>query len=263
MAPSTEYVFFGFVFLSAAVPVVFLSVSSLVLLVQFIRDRRKAAIQLPLNGDHPDLTDKSTLSIPQPSTIRWRWLRFALALTNFVLYWIQLIVLLRHNVTDDNDDSDTEEDPYALFEVTTGAIVWLYASSLSLSDALRDTRFTHQVDAHLNWLYVLSFAVGAARYVSPWLEISTFSIIEVFVELALILVWWTEPRLYVPVDPKHPDPNPSPEQTASLLSLATFAWIDKLIVFGWYNTINNDDVYTLPDYDLANYWAHKFEMVKC
>jgi len=37
------------------------------------------------------------------------------------------------------------------------------------------------------------------------------------------------PRRYVPVDPKNPLPEPNPEQTASIFSFITFAFLDSLV----------------------------------
>ncbi|KZP10469.1 hypothetical protein FIBSPDRAFT_801212, partial [Athelia psychrophila] len=44
-----------------------------------------------------------------------------------------------------------------------------------------------------------------------------------------ILVTLLTPRKYIPIDPEHPSPNPSPEQTASPLSLALWSFLDPVI----------------------------------
>jgi len=41
--------------------------------------------------------------------------------------------------------------------------------------------------------------------------------------------------------------------------MLTFTWLDKLISYGWSHTINDDDVYPLPDYDQASINVRDFE----
>jgi ABC-type multidrug transport system fused ATPase/permease subunit len=41
------------------------------------------------------------------------------------------------------------------------------------------------------------------------------------------------PRQYVPVDPKNPMPEPNPEQTCSLFALASYAYLDPVIMLGY------------------------------
>jgi hypothetical protein len=48
--------------------------------------------------------------------------------------------------------------------------------------------------------------------------------------LAGVLLPLTVPRRYMPVDPAHPSAEPAPEQTASWLSLALYAFLDPLVL---------------------------------
>ncbi|RUS15934.1 hypothetical protein BC938DRAFT_476756, partial [Jimgerdemannia flammicorona] len=232
---------------------------------QYARDNYFPALQLPFPFERLTGSSNGTAKTfagatgTQPDLTRWRWTRFGLAFLNLVLFWLQLIFVLRRN----SDEDDTKRNPYALFGAFSGVAVWLYASTLSLSDALRHTRLMYHTDAHLNWLYVLTSAVHGARFLFPESASAPtgISTTEFLVELSLLMVWLTEPRAYVPLELMHPDSTPSPEQTASIFSIATYMWLDKLIAYGWSHTIGVEDVYTLPDYNFAHYWAGKFDDV--
>lgn len=60
------------------------------------------------------------------------------------------------------------------------------------------------------------------------------------------------PREYIPLNPEHPSPNPSPDQTASPLSFVLWAFLDPLILAA--NRVahlTHDQLPTLPDVDEA------------
>ncbi|KAF8825214.1 hypothetical protein HHX47_DHR7000133 [Lentinula edodes] len=58
---------------------------------------------------------------------------------------------------------------------------------------------------------------------------------------------------YVPVDPKHPK-TPNPEQTCSILSRLTFAFMDSVILKAYYSpSLPYEDLPSLADYDHAEY----------
>ncbi|PPQ77073.1 hypothetical protein CVT25_014886, partial [Psilocybe cyanescens] len=66
------------------------------------------------------------------------------------------------------------------------------------------------------------------------------------------------PRPYIPVDPKHPMPVPSPEQTSSWISRVTYTYVDSVILLA--NRVSHLSYNQLPplsDYDAASYQAQK------
>ncbi|GAW02588.1 P-loop containing nucleoside triphosphate hydrolase protein [Lentinula edodes] len=68
-----------------------------------------------------------------------------------------------------------------------------------------------------------------------------------------VLVPLCVPRKYVPVDPKHPK-TPNPEQTCSILSRLTFAFMDSVILKAYYSpSLPYEDLPSLADYDHAEY----------
>ena len=55
---------------------------------------------------------------------------------------------------------------------------------------------------------------------------------------------------------QHPAPKPSPEQTASLLSLLLYSWLDKTILNACYTDhLKLDQLPPLADYDEAHFLA--------
>ncbi|KJA20178.1 hypothetical protein HYPSUDRAFT_204055 [Hypholoma sublateritium FD-334 SS-4] len=66
------------------------------------------------------------------------------------------------------------------------------------------------------------------------------------------------PRRYVPVDPKNQMPNPNSEQTASIISILTFTFLDNIILMGSKVThLRADQLPPLADYDGAEYQTTK------
>ncbi|KAF9476113.1 multidrug resistance-associated ABC transporter [Pholiota conissans] len=66
------------------------------------------------------------------------------------------------------------------------------------------------------------------------------------------------PRRYTPVDPKDPMPAPNPEQTASVLSLMTFTFLDPVVFLGYkVPHLSFEQLPPLADYDSAKYLMEK------
>lgn len=55
-----------------------------------------------------------------------------------------------------------------------------------------------------------------------WAKIALLALTAIGVPLSI-------PRQYVPLDPKNPMPTPNPEQTASLISLVFFSFLDYIV----------------------------------
>ncbi|ORX95055.1 hypothetical protein K493DRAFT_329810 [Basidiobolus meristosporus CBS 931.73] len=52
---------------------------------------------------------------------------------------------------------------------------------------------------------------------------------------------------------------PSPEESASVLSLATFSWMNAMIFKGYRKSIDMEDVYDLPENERSGYLCRKFD----
>ncbi|KAJ3833329.1 hypothetical protein F5878DRAFT_646030 [Lentinula raphanica] len=132
----------------------------------------------------------------------------------------------------------------------------LYTSLLALISAIVRPKWSRVAIKHLNSVLLAAFCVYLYRDVYPlitftlkpkdlseggilWAKIIDLAIISAVIPLVV-------PRPYVPADPRNHSPKPNPEQTASILSLFTYAFVDRL-VFAAYR------LPSLNDRDSANY----------
>ncbi|CAE6535559.1 unnamed protein product [Rhizoctonia solani] len=113
---------------------------------------------------------------------------------------------------------------------------------------------------HLVLLLLIAFGVQAWDYLFPfalsnqdpaksygwltWLHVGLLGFVAVVVPLCI-------PRLYIPLDPKNPM-TPNPEQTAPLLSLITYTYLDP-IIFASYRApkLEYDELPPLADFEHA------------
>ncbi|CAE6385646.1 unnamed protein product [Rhizoctonia solani] len=100
------------------------------------------------------------------------------------------------------------------------------------------------------WYYLVPFALSDQDPAklsygwSTWLHLGLLGFVAVIVPLCV-------PRLYIPLDPKNPS-IPNPEQTASLVSLVTYTYLDP-VIFAAYRApkLEYDQLPPLADYDHA------------
>jgi hypothetical protein len=153
----------------------------------------------------------------------------------------------------------------------------LYASVLAIFSLAGSQKWSSAVTKHLNLLLTCTSAVYFYRDVFPlgtftltpmdlsdgrllWPKVCTLFIVSVVIPLAM-------PRQYTPVDPKvrtraiwgtlltciqNPMPETNTEQTASILSLALYSFLDPIIFLGY--RIPHLKIEQLPplcDYDSA------------
>ncbi|KAJ3850966.1 hypothetical protein EV368DRAFT_74841 [Lentinula lateritia] len=139
----------------------------------------------------------------------------------------------------------------------------LYTTILSLSSLIASYRWSRNSIRHLNTVLCATLATYAYRDVYP---LGTFRVVPqdgsdgsfTWVKIGLlflagVLVPLCVPRKYVPVDPKHPK-TPNPEQTCSILSRLTFAFMDSVIFKAYHSpSLPYEDLPSLADYDHAEY----------
>ncbi|KAJ3907880.1 hypothetical protein F5879DRAFT_939640 [Lentinula edodes] len=141
--------------------------------------------------------------------------------------------------------------------------IFLYTTILSLSSLIASYRWSRNSIRHLNTVLCATFATYAYRDVYPLGKFKvvpqdgsdgSFTWVKVgLLFLAGVLVPLCVPRKYVPVDPKHPK-TPNPEQTCSILSRLTFAFMDSVILKAYYSpSLPYEDLPSLADYDHAEY----------
>ncbi|KZV64708.1 P-loop containing nucleoside triphosphate hydrolase protein [Peniophora sp. CONT] len=140
------------------------------------------------------------------------------------------------------------------------SITYLYASGLALLTVAVKAPLARIAAPHLILILLASFAVYAYRDLWPLMTyvLSPADRQEgalLWVKLALVtyagvLIPLTIPRAYVPLDPENPSLEPNPEQTASILSLITFTFLDKHIFMAYrLPHLSFDLLPAIADYD--------------
>lgn len=137
---------------------------------------------------------------------------------------------------------------------------YLFASFLALvSVAARRTR-AKVASFHLSSILLITFSVYAYRNIWPlltftlspadgregsllWAKVSLLAVAGIIIPLVI-------PRQYVPVDPKDPQTAINPEQTASLLSMMMYTFLDPIVMTGYrVPHLSHDMLPPLADYD--------------
>ncbi|KAF8058246.1 hypothetical protein FPV67DRAFT_1565726 [Lyophyllum atratum] len=141
-------------------------------------------------------------------------------------------------------------------------MTYTYASLLALMSVAAKPRWARVASRHLNILLLMTFGVHfyrdlfpLATYTRSPLDISEgrlmWAKIVVLVATSIVIPLLI-PRQYVPVDPKNPMTVPNPEQTASLLSLMIYSFLDPIIFLAYrVPHLSQEQLPPLSDYDYA------------
>ncbi|KAI0932659.1 hypothetical protein AcW1_000282 [Taiwanofungus camphoratus] len=146
--------------------------------------------------------------------------------------------------------------------------VYGYASLLALVSVTAKLGLSRVVTRHLALILFVPWAVYVYRDVFPlmtftlspvdgadgalfWSKFAVLTFVAVVVPLLI-------PRQYIPIDPKNPAAEPNPEQTASILSMALFNFLDKPIIEAYrVPHLPLDKLPQLADYDQADQLVKK------
>ncbi|KAI0066574.1 P-loop containing nucleoside triphosphate hydrolase protein [Artomyces pyxidatus] len=151
-------------------------------------------------------------------------------------------------------------------------LTYVYASVLAtLSITASSKTVATTAIRHVNVLLLSSFGVYAYRDLWP-LATSVLSPVDqpegvvlwvkiVLLAFASVVIPLTVPRQYIPYNIKEPALEPNPEQTASILSLALFTYLDPVVsMASTLPHLSIDDLPPLPDYDhVKNLVARSFK----
>ncbi|KAF8883972.1 hypothetical protein BD779DRAFT_1787388 [Infundibulicybe gibba] len=143
-------------------------------------------------------------------------------------------------------------------------ICYLYASLLALVSISAKARWSRMAARHLNILLIIILGIYCYRDLFPLATFtrSPLDLKEGWIIWAKILVLTATavviplvvPREYVPVDPRNPMATPNPEQTASLISLIVYAFLDPIIFLAYrIPHLSHDQLPPLADYDDAKF----------
>ncbi|KAF8803422.1 multidrug resistance-associated ABC transporter [Phlegmacium glaucopus] len=143
------------------------------------------------------------------------------------------------------------------------AATFLYTSFLAIISLVQNS-WSRSVTRHNNLVLFVALSVYVYRDIWP---LATYT--QKPVDLSEGILLWTKvialfitavvipllvPRQYVPVDPKHPMEVPNPEQTASILSLIMYSFLDPLIFEACrVPHLSHERLPAIPDYDYAEY----------
>ncbi|KAF7364934.1 Multidrug resistance-associated ABC transporter protein [Mycena venus] len=144
---------------------------------------------------------------------------------------------------------------------------YLYASVLaSFSVSPKNTH--HRLIRHANCVMFLAFCVYVYRDLVP---LTTFTGVPADVDegrglwvkfailfvIAVVVPLFT-PRQYIPVDPLNPQTVLSPEQTASIFSVAFYFFLDHIIFLAYRESqLQEDELYPLCDTDTSTYLKNR------
>ncbi|KAF8682983.1 P-loop containing nucleoside triphosphate hydrolase protein [Rhizoctonia solani] len=141
---------------------------------------------------------------------------------------------------------------------------YAYATLLAILALTLAPRFRAAANAHLVVLLLIAFAVYVWRDLVPfatyelhpadaaggwltWTRIGVLGFASVVIPLFI-------PRIYVPIDPSNPSESPNPEQTASLISLLLYQFMDPLVWTAYrVPKLEYEQLPPLADYDRASH----------
>ncbi|KAI0711030.1 hypothetical protein C8T65DRAFT_739602 [Cerioporus squamosus] len=182
-----------------------------------------------------------------------------------VVRFLCTLILLALSVADLflHDADDTVDVSFDARWVVFGLIAaYAYASVLAFASVVGSFSLSMLTTRHL--VFVLLFVFGVYAYRDLW-PLGTFTLQPVdasegpllwvkigILAFAAVIIPLVIPRQYIPVDPKDPAPEVNPEQTASILSVAIYAFLDS-IIWKAYKVphLPLDELPPIADYDHA------------
>ncbi|KAH9951515.1 hypothetical protein B0H21DRAFT_775731 [Amylocystis lapponica] len=166
-----------------------------------------------------------------PVILAYRTARLLACLTLFCLSTI--------TVFSKRQGSTTVLAPCSLWLDVSVCGVYLYASILAVISVTAKACLGRLVTRHLAVLLLITWAVYVYRDLWP---LATFTLTPVdtaegplfwtkfaILTFAAVVVPLLVPRQYIPVDPKEPLAVPAQEQTAPLLSMMLYTWMDETV----------------------------------
>ncbi|KAJ7132157.1 multidrug resistance-associated ABC transporter [Mycena epipterygia] len=146
---------------------------------------------------------------------------------------------------------------------TTMSLTYLYAAILALL-SINPKRTRQGLIRHVNCVLFATFCVYLYRDVFP---LATFTWVPedrgegpvLWAKIALlfftsVVIPLLTPRQYIPIDPLNPMKVPNPEQTASMLSVLLYIFVDPIVFAAYRNShLGEEELAPLCDTDSAEY----------
>ncbi|OCH85242.1 hypothetical protein OBBRIDRAFT_807663, partial [Obba rivulosa] len=261
---------------SLAFPAGIASVSAVLYLLHLILlskpvEALRARIFIPKAALAEDVSSESTITADdaEPPLVRGHVeslggpvifaFRCARLLCCLALLALSVLTVVAPKVRKSHSESFTSSRPFNL----SLCGVYVYATLLSLISVLAGQRSSTLACRHLAAVLVATWAVYVYRDVWPlatftlspldasegWMLWTKFAILSI----AGVVIPLTAPRQYIPLDPKDPK-EPSPEQTASLLSMILYFHVDPLVAKASRTPhLKLDELPPVADYDMAKH----------
>ncbi|PBK67572.1 P-loop containing nucleoside triphosphate hydrolase protein [Armillaria solidipes] len=156
---------------------------------------------------------------------------------------------------------------------TSLCLTFLYTFLLAVISVTAHKRWSRVAIRHLNTILTITASIYVYRDIAP---LATFTGVPLDASEGCIL--WTKiavllftgiviplvvPREYIPVDPDRPVSTPNPEQTARIISLILYFWLDPVVKAAYHVAhLRYDQLPPLADYDASKYLkARSFKYV--
>ncbi|EMD39558.1 hypothetical protein CERSUDRAFT_111873 [Gelatoporia subvermispora B] len=141
-------------------------------------------------------------------------------------------------------------------------VTFAYVTMLSLLSVIAPPSTSALVRKHLATVLVATWIVYVHRDIWPYATwtLSPADASEgwilwakiILLSVAALVIPAVSPRKYVPLDPKEPM-DPAPEQTASILSLMFFLFMDQVVVKAWRTAhLPLDQLPSIADFDMVH-----------
>ncbi|KAF8311050.1 ATP-binding cassette transporter [Clavulina sp. PMI_390] len=180
-----------------------------------------------------------------------------------VFLCIALLLLSIRSVDVEVPDASYVAEPYERSIIIAEAAFFAYTTCISIGTVVLPTRQRHIAIRHAFVLLLAEFGVYFYRDLYPLCTytLQPMDIAEggrlwtrvVMLAFASLVIPLVAPREYIPIDPKNPN-DPNAEQTASALSIISFAFMDHLVYLGYKHPhVPFDLLPSLCDYDRGVY----------
>ncbi|GBB94776.1 hypothetical protein RclHR1_02410022 [Rhizophagus clarus] len=141
-------------------------------------------------------------------------------------------------------------------------LIWIYAVLLAFINFKSQQRNRFHLRGHLDILYFITFVVSIYNICSSYLQFNkifttnnSFGLWVMIISFILVMFTIMEPDddpEGILLKPNSEGRYLSPEVKCSLYEYFTYSWINPLLTKGFRKTLNENDVYELPDYSRAS-----------
>ncbi|ORX96337.1 P-loop containing nucleoside triphosphate hydrolase protein [Basidiobolus meristosporus CBS 931.73] len=183
-------------------------------------------------------------------------LQLGVLATLFSIRWLEHVHGKKHSIA-------------SILSPLAGFVAWIYAVVLCFLNYFKVEIPGLSANTHLNGFYFVSIVSTALRIRLNLVE-DNLSLNNAQHVMLLILLINSIVLFFVSISisgdgitkiskPSAKGVLPTPEESASILSLTTFSWMNAMIFKGYRKSIDMEDVYDLPENERSGYLCRKFD----